>query len=53
MKDASPEYLAVLSALGEHIEANKNSLVFARYEIENLQRKLDEAQQEIAELKEK
>jgi chromosome segregation ATPase len=44
------EYMAVLGALGAAIENNKNDLAFAKYEIERLQKKLEEAHREIAEL---
>lgn len=52
-KDANETYMAVLRALGEAIEKNKNDLVFAQYEVERLQKKLDEAHQQIEELKNK
>ena len=50
-KDANETYMAVLRALGEAIEKNKNDLVFAQYEVDRLQKKLDEAQQQIEQLK--
>ena len=50
-ENANNEYMAILGALGAHIEANKSNLVFANYEIERLQKQLAEAHREIAELK--
>lgn len=44
------EYMAVLGALGAAIENNKAELAFSKYEIERLQKKLEEAYMEIAEL---
>lgn len=49
--DANETYMAVLRALGESIEKNKSDLVFARYEVERLQKRLEEAQILIDELK--
>ena len=52
-KDANETYMAVLRALGEAIEKNRDELAFARYEVDRLQNKLDEAQKQIDELKNK
>lgn len=51
--DTNAEYMAILGALGAQIENNKNDLAFARYEVERLEKKLEEAQKEIEELKNK
>ena len=50
-EDANAQYLALLGALGAYIENSQNYMVFAKYEIERLEKKLEEAQQEIATLK--
>lgn len=49
--DANHEYLTILNALGEHIAKNRSELVFANYEKEMLEKKLAEAEEEIAKLK--
>lgn len=50
-EDANAEYLTILNALGAHIASNKGDLVFAKYEIERLEKRLAEAYEEIARLK--
>ncbi len=50
-EDSNAQYMALLGALGAYIENSKNDIVFAKYEIERLEKKLEEAQQEIATLK--
>lgn len=46
-EEANAEYMTVLNALGSHIANNKNELVFARYEIERLEKLLAEANEKI------
>lgn len=50
-EDANEEYLTVLKALGAHIAKSKSELVFANYDKERLEKKLAEANEEIAKLK--
>lgn len=45
------EYLEVLAALGATLAKRKSDLSLARYDIERLQKKLDEAEKEITKLK--
>ncbi len=49
-RDANAEYMAILGALGAVLENNKTDLALAKYDIERLQAKLDEAYKEIDEL---
>jgi chromosome segregation ATPase len=49
-RDSNAEYMAILGALGAVIENNKTDLALAKYDIERLQAKLEEAHKEIAEL---
>lgn len=51
-EDANAQYMTILGALGAAIENNKSELALARYEVERLQKKLDEAHAEIIKLKE-
>lgn len=51
-EDNNAEYLSVLATLGATISRYKNDLAFARYDIERLQKKLDEANKEIKQSKE-
>lgn len=50
-EDANEQYLIILNALGAHIAEKKNDLVFANYEIKRLERRLEEANEEITKLK--
>lgn len=49
-RDNNAEYMAVLGALGAVIENNKTDLALAKYDIERLNAKLEEAYKEIKEL---
>lgn len=51
-EDNNAEYLSVLATLGATISKYKGDLAFARYDIERLQKKLDEAQKELKQEKE-
>lgn len=48
---ANDEYLEVLAALGSTLAKRKSDLSLARYDIERLQRKLDDAEKELWQLK--
>ena len=50
VKDSNAEYMAILGALGAVIENNKTDLALAKYDIERLNAKLEEAYKEIREL---
>lgn len=49
-RDSNAEYMAILGALGAVIENNKTDLALAKYDIERLNAKLQEAYKEIEEL---
>lgn len=49
--DANARYMALLGAVGAAIENDKNDLAIARYEIERLEKKLKDAEDELARLK--
>lgn len=49
-RDTNAEYMAILGALGAVIENNKTDLALAKYDIERLEAKLQEAYKEIKEL---
>lgn len=49
-RDTNAEYMAILGALGAVIENNKTDLALAKYDIERLEAKLQEAYKEIEEL---
>ena len=49
-EDANARYMAVLDALGSMIQRNRDDLVFAKYEVERLEKRLEEAMKEIEEL---
>lgn len=48
---ANEEYMEVLAALGATLAKRKSDLSMARYDVERLQRKLDEAEKELWQLK--
>ena len=50
VRDSNAEYMAILGALGAVIENNKTDLALAKYDIERLNAKLQEAYKEIEEL---
>lgn len=50
LRDSNAEYMAILGALGAVIENNKTDLALAKYDIERLEAKLQEAYKEIKEL---
>jgi len=50
-EDANAQYMALLGALGAYIEQSKTDIAISKYEIEVLEKKLEEAHQEIATLK--
>lgn len=51
-EETNAEYLSVLAALGATIAKHKNDLSFARYDVERLQKKLDEANRELESMRE-